>query len=95
MIVFLLQEVNILSLREIRDALMGIFEKNTSAENLIIAVKHLQDKNIISIIFNNKYHIRKAGYSEIEVGQLRNLISSDKMVQGNFKRWKQKFTGHA
>jgi ribosomal protein L17 len=92
-IVFLLQEVNILSLKEIQESLISVFSKWASAEELILAVKHLQDKNLISIIFNNKYHIRKAGYTEIETAQLRNLVSSDKMVQKNFKKWKDKFTG--
>jgi len=89
-IVFLLQELDILSLREIKQALSEIFSYEIGAETLLKWVKHLQDRNIISIIYGNRYHMRKINYSEHDVAQVRNVVATNEIIKKNFEEWKKK-----
>jgi len=89
-IVFLLQELDILSLREIKQALSDIFNYKITAGNLLKWVKHLQDRNIISIIYKNKYHMRKINYSEHDVAQVRDVVATNEIIKRNFEKWKKK-----
>ena len=92
-IVFILQEVGVLTGNEIVQALNDIFGHIISPEQRIRLIKHLQDRNLISVIYGNRYHLRKANYSDLEVAQIRDLVSTHEILQRDFARWRSEKLG--
>jgi len=95
-IVFLLQEIGRMSPREIQKYSKEIFGFDMDAHTLLTNLKHLQDRNIISVCGNGKrteYKVRKVRFGELEMGQITDLIGTEDILRRKFQEWKEKISG--
>ncbi len=95
-IVFMLQQISRMSPSQLQYGLQKFFNFDLNAEELFSAISHLQDRNIISVCGNGTktcYKMRKVRFSELEVGQVFDVVGTEKIMIKKFEEWKSRLLG--